>query len=112
MRNILILGDSYSTFEGCIPEGYATYYPALDVTRAEQTWWSRVLRATGARLAQNNSWSGSTVCHTAYDGVDCFRCYFGGGDNDTVDVPRGEFEKKESLRMEFLAAVAGNLGGK
>ena len=71
MRNILILGDSYSTFEGCIPEGYATYYPALDVTRAEQTWWSRVLRATGARLAQNNSWSGSTVCHTAYDGVDC-----------------------------------------
>ena len=73
MRNILILGDSYSTFEGCIPEGYATYYPALDVTRAEQTWWSRVLRATGARLAQNNSWSGSTVCYTAYDGVDCSR---------------------------------------
>lgn len=73
MRNILILGDSYSTFQDRIPAGFATYYPALDVTRAGQTWWSRVLRATGARLAQNNSWSGSTICYTSYDGFDCSR---------------------------------------
>ena len=25
---------------------------------------------------------------------------------------RGEFEKKEALRMEFLAAVTGNISGK
>lgn len=24
--NVLILGDSFSTFEGYIPEGYLTYY--------------------------------------------------------------------------------------
>ena len=71
MKNILILGDSYSTFEGCIPEGYATYYPHLNVTRVEQTWWAQVIRATGARLAQNNSWSGSTIGYTWYDNADC-----------------------------------------
>lgn len=26
MRNLLIFGDSYSTFAGYIPEGYAAYY--------------------------------------------------------------------------------------
>jgi len=26
MKNILIFGDSYSTYEGYIPEGYPTYY--------------------------------------------------------------------------------------
>ena len=26
MKNFMILGDSYSTYAGCIPEGYAVYY--------------------------------------------------------------------------------------
>ena len=24
--NVMIFGDSYSTYAGCIPKGYATYY--------------------------------------------------------------------------------------
>ncbi len=41
--NLFILGDSYSTFEGYIPEGYAAWYinagkPETDVTRLDQTW--------------------------------------------------------------------------
>ncbi len=76
--NLMILGDSYSTFTGHIPEGYVTYYTAPDgycvghVSRMqlEETWWQRFIKATGADLVLNNSWSGSTICYTGYEG-DC-----------------------------------------
>ena len=84
--NLLILGDSYSTFQDHIPQGYATYYkstgpfyleksgealdPTIDVSTVEQTWWHQLLRETDAALLQNCSWSGTTVCNTGYDGVD------------------------------------------
>ena len=77
--NILIIGDSYSTYGGMIPDGYAVYYskegrgdPEFMVTKMElkDTWWMRLMNATGATLAQNNSWSGSTLCYTGYAG-DC-----------------------------------------
>lgn len=79
LGNIFIFGDSYSTYEGMIPEGYAVYYskesrgdPEFMVTKMElsDTWWMRLINATGATLVQNNSWSGSTVCYTGYSG-DC-----------------------------------------
>ena len=37
----------------------------------EETWWSRMLSETGATIVQNNSWSGSTICYTGYEGRDC-----------------------------------------
>ena len=79
LGNIFIFGDSYSTYEGMIPEGYAVYYskegrgdPEFTVTKMElsDTWWMQVINATGATLVQNNSWSGSTVGYTGYSG-DC-----------------------------------------
>lgn len=79
LGNLLIIGDSYSTYEGMIPEGYAVYYskegrgdPEFMVTKMEleDTWWMRLINDTGATLAQNNSWSGSTLCYTGYAG-DC-----------------------------------------
>ena len=79
LGNIFIFGDSYSTYEGMIPEGYAVYYskegrgdPEFMVTKMElsDTWWMQVINATGATLVQNNSWSGSTVGYTGYSG-DC-----------------------------------------
>ena len=75
LKNVLILGDSYSTFEGYIPEGYATYYSSLgreetDVRAVEDTWWYPLIKETDSKLIQNNSWSGSTICHTGYNG-DC-----------------------------------------
>ena len=77
--NLLIIGDSYSTYEGYIPEGYSVYYskegrgdPEFMVTKmeVEETWWMRLINSTDAHLVQNNSWSGSTICYTGYSG-DC-----------------------------------------
>lgn len=75
-NNFMIFGDSYSTFEGHIPEGYACHYFSTpkndtDVTRAEETWWHLLKEETGSCLVMNNSWSGSTICYTAYGGRDC-----------------------------------------
>ena len=70
MNNILIFGDSYSTYEGYIPDGYATYYPSLDVLTVDETWWMRYIKKINGNLIQNNSWSGSTICYTGYNG-DC-----------------------------------------
>ncbi len=63
---VSILGDSMSTFEGCLPEGYPAYYSRqrrieTGVFSPEETWWGRVLAHFGAELLVNNSWSGSYV---------------------------------------------------
>ena len=85
LGNIFILGDSYSTFSGYIPEGYAPYYdedgpwylkvnPEMkmntnDVSNVTHTWWYDFTKENGT-LLQNCSWSGTTICNTGYDGVD------------------------------------------
>lgn len=76
LGNIMIFGDSYSTYEGYIPEGYAKYYSGHrtgepDVSDVKNTWWGRLIDATDANLLQNNSWSGSTIGYTGYDNRDC-----------------------------------------
>ena len=76
MKKVMIFGDSYSTFEGCIPEGYAIYYSkvprveGIDVTEVTQCWWHLLMSDLGAELVMNDSWSGSTICYTGYQG-DC-----------------------------------------
>ena len=67
IKNLLIIGDSYSTFKGYVPEGYALYYTGdgqCGVTSVEETWWKRFVNETGTNLVLNDSWSGSTVCYT------------------------------------------------
>lgn len=76
LRNVMIFGDSYSTYRNHIPEGFATFYAdepikPTDVNRVEQTWWHQLFSYAGANLIQNNSWSGSTICYTGYNGADC-----------------------------------------
>lgn len=76
LGNIMIFGDSYSTYEGYIPAGYAVYYSGHrgtlpDIFDVKNTWWGRVLATTDATLVQNNSWSGSTVGYTGYNNSDC-----------------------------------------
>lgn len=73
---LYIIGDSYSTFEGCIPEGFAAWYysggtDATDVTEKTETWWHMLISKTGMPLLFNNSWSGTTICNTTYDGAYC-----------------------------------------
>ncbi len=74
LGNVFILGDSYSTFKNCIPEGFATYYSPekenCDVEKMEDTWWGIVLNATESNLVLNSSWSGTTICNTGYNGDD------------------------------------------
>lgn len=75
LGNVFLLGDSYSTFLGCIPEGFACWYnldPAkdTDVDAVEQTWWHQLFSNTESKLIYNNSWSGSTICHRGYNGDD------------------------------------------
>ncbi len=77
VQNIMIFGDSYSTFRGHIPQGYAVYYSEddcdnTDVRRVEETWWHRLCTRLDLRLIRNDSWSGSTLCNTGYNG-DCSR---------------------------------------
>ena len=71
MKNVVIFGDSYSTFKEYIPEGFETYYPSLDVNSVEETWWNRLKKKNDFCLVQNNSWSGSTICYTGYGNSDC-----------------------------------------
>ena len=73
---LYIIGDSYSTFEGCIPEGFAAWYysggtDATDVTEKTEKWWHMLISKTGMPLLFNNSWSGTTICNTTYDGAYC-----------------------------------------
>lgn len=75
-NNTIIFGDSYSTFEGYIPDGYAAYYraaemPQTDVTKVTETWWHQVVNEAGLNLVLNNSWSGSTIGYTGYHNTDC-----------------------------------------
>ena len=123
LGNVMILGDSYSTFEGCIPEGYPSYYSkkSIDfgVTSQKRTWWGRLLQKTDSHLVLNSSYSGSTVCHTGYGGADasaysflgrmqalCEQGFFeensidtliiyGGLNDDWAGAPRGEIRYDE-----------------
>ena len=82
--NVFILGDSYSTFEGYLPNGYPhykTYHEKSDpsdggINKVEKTWWYPLLKETNSNLIMNNSWSGSTVCHTGYNGELCLESSF------------------------------------
>ncbi len=71
LGNVMIFGDSYSTFDGYLHDNRFYYYAekpvaATDVTKVEETWWGQVLSNTDSNLIMNNSVSGSTVCGTTY----------------------------------------------
>ena len=67
---VAVLGDSYSTFKDAVPAGNAIWYPnkRADVSKVEECWWHLVITGLKAKLEKNESWSGSTVCHTGYRG--------------------------------------------
>lgn len=73
---ISILGDSYSTFEGYIPSGNASWYATTawenrtDVVDVRQTWWWQLISEGGYILGVNDSYSGSTISYTGYNNED------------------------------------------
>lgn len=75
LGNILIFGDSYSTLENYIPKGNNCYYGecrqdtlCLNVTKLEHTWWGKLIQATNSNLLLNESYSGSAICYTGWNG--------------------------------------------
>ena len=75
MNNVMIFGDSYSAFEGWVPEGHELHYyigrPDCDVLSAEDMWWYPLLPEIDGNLVLNDSWSGSTIGYTGYHNTDC-----------------------------------------
>lgn len=73
---VSILGDSYSTFDGYIPEGNEPWYFArereelTDVRDVRQTWWWQLVAEGGYILGVNDSYSGATISYTGYNGDD------------------------------------------
>lgn len=116
---VAIIGDSYSTFVGCIPENYHAYYGMENhadtgVLRREDTWWDLLIRETGSTLVLNDSYSGSTVCTTGRPDLPAWSAFavraplffkgetkfdtifFLGGTNDSwIDSPLGDPTVKE-----------------
>ena len=91
LGRVRILGDSYSTFAGWIPQDYAAFYgPGIgSVDAVEKTWWHRLLRETGSELLRNGSYSGTTVCNTGYDGCYCPDTSFVGRVQRDLAEPEG-----------------------
>lgn len=75
MNNVMIIGDSYSAFEGWVPEGHELHYyigrEECDVQAAEDMWWYSLLPEIDGNLVLNDSWSGSTIGYTGYYNADC-----------------------------------------
>ena len=72
---VLIFGDSYSTYTGYVPEGYACYYPPTNLERpslggVNETWWHSLISETSSELILNDSWSVSTVVYYGYGRAD------------------------------------------
>lgn len=69
-----IIGDSYSTYQGYIPSGYATYYQdgsgSVVLTNGVfDTWWFKLATLLKIPLFRNDSWSGSTISNTVRPGL-------------------------------------------
>ena len=134
-NNLIIFGDSYSTFKGFVPDGYAVYYsenerPETDVTKVEQTWWHQVIEKAGLNLILNNSWSGSTIGYTGYNNSDCSKSssfiyrlkqliengffaenkidtvfVFGGTNDSWSDAPLGEAKYSDWEEKELFSVL-------
>ena len=117
-QKVAILGDSYSTFAGYLsPATNFPWYSAdlnsdiaknNDVHSVEQTWWHQFVTKMGYELVCNNSFSGSTICHTGYNKEDYsdrsfitrlhhlgnpdIILIFGGTNDSWAGVPIGEYQ--------------------
>lgn len=128
---VSILGDSYSTFQGHIPDGYDCWYTTkvepkrTDVNNVCDTWWWKLISEGGFILGRNESWSGSTISFSGYRGDDysdrsfitrlprigtCDILLIFGATNDCwAKAPLGEYTYSDFTRghfYEFRPALA------
>lgn len=98
-KTFSIIGDSYSAYEGWIPEGYKYWYTTdkdtyKSVTSPTQMWWYILSNTLKMPLICNGSWAGTTICTTGYSGADYTASAFVtrvkslfGEDNTTTSKP-------------------------
>ena len=120
---ISILGDSYSTFQGYIPEGNETWYytPAdtsrTDVDNVTQTWWWQVINQAGCLIEKIDSYSGATISNHGYNNEDySYRSFvtrlprlgspdvifiFGGTNDDWAGAELGEYQYENFTRSDL-----------
>ena len=143
ITSVMIFGDSYSTFGGYIPETYKTWYstnprPETDVRKVEQTWWYQLCEEMDYNLVVNDSYSGSTIGYTGYNGADTsnttsfiyrLKTYedknffeeneidiifvFGGTNDSWADAPLGEFKTENITKSDLynvLPAISYFIG--
>ena len=132
LGKVLIIGDSYSTFENCVPDGNHVWYflnndnGRTDVIKEQETWWHQFFNETRSTLILNESFSGSTVCNTERptipgtsfvirlqrliengffktNAIDAV-FVFGGTNDSWTDAPLGELEY-ENFNAENLKEV-------
>ena len=96
---VSVIGDSISTYENWIPNGYNNYYPlTVDdkaVNSVTQTYWHKLIynKMYNAYLGVNNSYSGSTITKITDDTSTradfCFRFINEGLGNPDVIIIHG-----------------------
>lgn len=69
-----VLGDSISTFDGCVPAGNKVFYAGercaqTGVAAAQDTWWMRVIGHLGGELLANGAYSGSLVAGDGFPAI-------------------------------------------
>ena len=132
-NNVFIIGDSYSTYKGYIPEGYAAYYSDEReenpiVNGVDKTWWKILATENNLNIVLNDSYSGSTVCNTVreclsldtsfinrmdkYIGENFFAenkigtmFIFGGTNDSWIDAPIGENKYSEWTDAELKCVL-------
>lgn len=61
-----ILGDSYGTYDGWIPEWRASYFNETNLGSVKNTWWWKLSKNDGMKLIMNDSHSGATFGNVGY----------------------------------------------
>lgn len=100
-KKLSIIGDSIDTFdqEGYKIDGYAMYYPTLDVTDVDQTWWKRVMDNSSMVMEVNASYSGSRVTNTQPSYPDFYARVSLIGNPDVIFVTLGTNDSLNSVAL-------------
>lgn len=113
-----IIGDSISTYKGIstkVSGDPSPFYPQSGLMSPMETWWMRVITASGGTLDTNNSYAGSFVtAQSAYNRPDFYdRAHLGGvGNPDVVFVALGTNDSLNSVELgnyDFTTATIANL---
>lgn len=116
-KSYSILGNSISTFQDYIPNGFKTFYPKPWFRDVHETWWMRIGELLDLKYLANASWSGSTVAgaaescftsdtrikHLSSKGIPDY-IFIAGGTNDFGNNKKlGDISDEESFNKSTFA---------